>query len=42
MPDLGTTYLGMPLRSPLIASAGPITQSREGFAAWRRPGAGRS
>ncbi len=33
MPDLGTTYLGMTLRSPLIASAGPITQSPDGFAA---------
>lgn len=40
MPDLGTTYLGMPLRSPLIASAGPITQSREGFAALAEAGCG--
>jgi len=25
MPDLHTTYLGLPLRSPLVASAGPFT-----------------
>lgn len=40
MPDLGTTYLGLPLRSPLIASAGPITQSAEGFAALAAAGCG--
>lgn len=25
MPDLHTTYLGLPLRSPIVASAGPLT-----------------
>jgi dihydroorotate dehydrogenase (fumarate) len=24
-PDLGTTYLGLRLRSPLVASASPLT-----------------
>lgn len=28
MPDLSTTYLGLSLRSPLIASAGPLTGNR--------------
>ena len=27
--DLSTVYLGLPLRSPLVASAGPLTQSVE-------------
>lgn len=39
-PDLSTRYLGLPLRNPLVASAGPLTQSREGFAALAEGGVG--
>lgn len=31
MPDLSTTYLGLPLRNPVVASAGPISQSVTGI-----------
>ena len=27
--DLNTTYLGLPLRNPLVASASPLTQSAD-------------
>jgi dihydroorotate dehydrogenase (fumarate) len=27
MPDLSTTYLGLPLRNPLVVSAGPLSES---------------
>jgi dihydroorotate dehydrogenase (fumarate) len=27
MPDLSTTYLGLPLKSPLVVSAGPLSES---------------
>lgn len=40
MPDLSTTYLGLPLRNPLVASAGPLTQSADGFAALAQGGVG--
>ena len=33
MTDLSTTYLGLPLRSPLVASAGPLTGAPD---MWRR------
>ncbi len=32
-PDLSTTYLGMVLRSPLVASSSPLTRTVEGLAA---------
>jgi dihydroorotate dehydrogenase (fumarate) len=31
MPDLSTTYLGLPLQHPIVASAGPISQSLDGI-----------
>lgn len=31
MIDLSTTYLGLPLRNPLVASASPLTESVEGI-----------
>ncbi|WP_432558550.1 dihydroorotate dehydrogenase-like protein [Granulicoccus sp. GXG6511] len=40
MPDLSTTYLGLQLRNPLVASAGPLTQSTDGFAALAAGGVG--
>src|ERR1700675_2076709 len=27
MPDLSTTYLGLPLRNPVVVSAGPLSES---------------
>lgn len=40
MPDLSTTYLGLSLRNPVVASAGPITQSADGFGALAAAGCG--
>lgn len=31
MPDLGTRYLGLPLRTPLVASSSPLTGTLEGL-----------
>ena len=31
MPDLSTTYLGLPLQHPIVASAGPIAHSVDGI-----------
>ncbi len=31
MIDLGTTYLGMHLRTPLVASASPLSQELDGI-----------
>lgn len=31
MPDLSTTYLGLPLRHPVVASAGPISHDLDGI-----------
>ena len=31
MIDLKTTYLGLPLRTPLVASASPLSQEIEGI-----------
>lgn len=39
-PSLGTTYLGMPLRNPLVASAGPLSQTVEGIKALADGGVG--
>lgn len=38
--DLTTTYLGLELRNPLVASAGPMTQSVDGVKALADGGAG--
>ena len=40
MPDLRTTYLGMSLRSPLVASAGPFTGHLDRLAEIEQAGAG--
>lgn len=40
MPDLSTRYLGLPLRCPVVASAGPLTQTADGFAALAEAGCG--
>lgn len=40
MADLSTSYLGLKLRNPLVASASPLTQSIEGFAALAEAGVG--
>jgi dihydroorotate dehydrogenase (fumarate) len=40
MPDLHTTYLGLPLRSPLVASAGPLTGQLERLPELELAGAG--
>ena len=40
MTDLHTTYLGLPLRSPIVASAGPLTSEPERIAELERAGAG--
>lgn len=37
--NLATTYLGLPLRSPLVASAGPLSQSVDGIRALADGGA---
>ena len=37
--DLQTTYLGLPLRSPLVASASPLTGHLEGLRALEKAGA---
>lgn len=29
--NLRTTYLGLPLRNPLVASAGPLSQTVDGI-----------
>jgi dihydroorotate dehydrogenase (fumarate) len=39
MTDLRTTYLGMPLRSPLVASASPLTGHLDSLLALERAGA---
>ena len=31
MIDLSTTYLGLPLRTPLVASASPLSQDLDGI-----------
>lgn len=38
--DLTTTYLGLPLRSPLVASASPLSQSVDGMRKLEDAGAG--
>lgn len=40
MPDLTTTYLGLELRTPLIASAGPLTSTVRGIRALDNAGVG--
>ncbi len=40
MPDLHTTYLGLSLRSPLVASAGPFTGQLDRIAELEQAGAG--
>lgn len=40
MADLGTTYLGLPLRNPLIAGASPLTSSVSGVCRCADAGAG--
>jgi dihydroorotate dehydrogenase (fumarate) len=39
MVDLSTTYLGMPLRSPLVASASPLSRDIEGICRLEEAGA---
>lgn len=39
-PDLSTRYLGMELRSPLVASASPLTGTIDGLRSLQRAGAG--
>ena len=41
VPDLSTTYLGMRLHSPIVASAGPLTGDPECWEALEAAGAGR-
>ena len=38
--DLSTTYLGLPLRSPLVPSASPLSDTLEGLQEMERCGAG--
>ena len=38
--DLATTYLGLPLRSPLVASAGPATRTLDGLRRLEQAGVG--
>jgi dihydroorotate dehydrogenase (fumarate) len=38
--EIGTTYLGLPLRSPLVASASPVTGHLEGLVGLDRAGVG--
>ena len=40
MPDLHTTYLGLPLRSPIVASAGPFTGQLDRLVELELAGAG--
>ena len=40
MADLRTTYLGMELRSPLVASSSPLTGSLDGLRRLEAAGAG--
>lgn len=40
MPELATTYLGLQLRNPVVASAGPISQSVSGIRALADAGVG--
>jgi dihydroorotate dehydrogenase (fumarate) len=40
MPDLSTTYLGLVVRSPLVASAGPVTGNRVNWPALEDSGVG--
>ncbi len=40
MPDLATTYLGLELRSPIVASAGPSTRSIDTIAELEQSGVG--
>jgi dihydroorotate dehydrogenase (fumarate) len=40
MPDLSTTYLGLTLRSPLVASAGPLCESVDNIRRMEDAGAG--
>jgi dihydroorotate dehydrogenase (fumarate) len=40
MPALDTTYLGLPLRSPIVASAGPLTGDPDTAARLADAGAG--
>ena len=40
MPDLATTYLGLSLRSPIVASAGPSTRTLDGLVALEDHGVG--
>lgn len=35
--NLGTRYLGLNLRNPVVASAGPCHRPWTGSARWRRP-----
>ena len=38
--DLSTNYLGLPLRNPIVASAGPIQQTTDGVKALADAGVG--
>ena len=38
--DLSTTYMGLQLRNPVVASAGPLSQSVEGIRALADGGVG--
>ena len=38
--NLTTTYLGLPLRTPLVVGSGPLTRSIEGVCACAKAGAG--
>lgn len=40
MPDLSTTYLGLSLRNPVVASAGPLSQTVDGVRALADGGVG--
>jgi dihydroorotate dehydrogenase (fumarate) len=40
MVDLSTTYLGMTLRSPLVASASPLSQEIDNIKRMEEAGAG--
>ena len=37
MTDLSTTYLGLQLKNPLVASASPLSKKVEPFANWKMP-----
>lgn len=40
MPDLSTTYLGLSLRNPIVASAGPLSQTVDGVRSLAEGGVG--